>query len=101
MVRQKDVEHAQVKERLQAVTAMNISMQKKLALYKKKADRYDCVIARCVNLENVNQSLIKLIDPDKLQNVQHLKVVTNLPDDKMITIDADHFDDPSLDPSIE
>jgi len=45
------------------VTNMNISMQKKLGVAQKKAELYDSVIKRCVQLESDNQRLIRMLTP--------------------------------------
>jgi predicted RNase H-like nuclease (RuvC/YqgF family) len=70
------VEIDQLKERLQTVTNMNFALQKKLASSKRKADLYDNVIARCVQLENTNQSLLRLVNQADLPESDRLKATT-------------------------
>ena len=46
--RKKDCENKQLKERLETVTNMNHTLQRKYNVAKKKAEQHDAVLNRCV-----------------------------------------------------
>ena len=53
-MRKLTIESSQLKERHDTLNSMNLSLQKKLATSKKKADQYDAVLQRCIQLEQTN-----------------------------------------------
>ena len=54
-------ENQSLKERLDTVTNMNHNLQRKLNISKRKADQHDSVLNRCIQLENTNQELLRIV----------------------------------------
>ena len=54
-------ENQQLEERLETVKKMNFQLQKKLKTAKEKAEQYDAVLSRCIQLEETNQELLRIV----------------------------------------
>ena len=54
-------ENRQLKERLEVLRNMNLSLQKLQNINKKKADQADNLLKRCLDLEESNQKLVSVI----------------------------------------
>ena len=61
-----------LKERLETVTNMNNNLQRKLTAAKRKADQYDVLLERCIQMEHTNQELINIMA------VNHVEMPSNL-----------------------
>ena len=62
-------ENQKTKEELDRITHMNYNLQRKLNLSKKKADQYDSIEARCIQLENTNKRLLKFVSTSKSPDI--------------------------------
>ena len=54
-------ENQQIKERLDTVTKMNVSLKKKLDASRRKADQYDSAIEKVIQLEHEKVELMRIV----------------------------------------
>lgn len=54
-------ENKQLKERLEVLRNMNMSLQKLQGISKKKADQSDALLKRCIDLEETNKKLVSIL----------------------------------------
>ena len=60
-----------MKERLDSITHMNFNLQRKLNMSKRKADQFDSIAARCIQLENTNEELARFVSTSKAKQSEN------------------------------
>lgn len=59
-------ENQQLEERHETVKKMNFQLQKKFKVAKEKASQFDSVLTRCIQLEQTNQELLRIVSGQQL-----------------------------------